>query len=49
MKQLIVLLATIILGIVIVTCILGDNGIFNSMKLLWSSELSMKNIQIVGP
>jgi len=49
MKQLIILIASIMLGLTIVTNIMGDNGIFDSMKSLWTHELSMRNMQIVGP
>lgn len=48
MKQLIVLSASVILGIIIVECILGDGGILDSMKNLWNEQMNIRNMHFVS-
>ena len=46
MKQLIVLLASIILGIGIVSALLiDDDSVFNSMKGLWQKEIEVRDMR----
>lgn len=48
MKQLIVLLASILLGLSIVNSILiDDNSIYKSMQSLWRHESEVRNMQII--
>ena len=48
MKQVIVLLASIILGIAIVNVILiDDDSIYSSMKGLWQNEVRIRNMEVV--
>ena len=46
MKQLLVLLASIILGIGIVSALLiDDDSVFNSMKGLWQKEIEVRDMR----
>lgn len=48
MKQFIVLLASIMLGIVLVSNLLfNDDSILSSMKDLWRSETEIRNMQVI--
>lgn len=47
MKQLIILAATLILGFAIASFIIGEDGIFSSMKELWRHELMLRNVHTV--
>ena len=48
MKQFIVLLASIMLGIVLVSNLLfSDNSVLNSMKDLWRNETEIRNMQVI--
>lgn len=48
MKQFIVLLASIMLGIVLVSNLLfNDDSILSSMKDLWRNETEIRNMQVI--
>ncbi|MDO5441765.1 MAG: hypothetical protein Q4F55_04340 [Bacillota bacterium] len=48
MKQFIVLVASIMLGLVLVSnLLLDDNSILSSMKDLWRSETEIRNMQVI--
>lgn len=46
MKQVIVLCASVILGLFIVNCLIGTNGsVFSSMKSLWTEEVKIRDME----
>lgn len=49
MKQVIVLMASIALGLFIFTQIMGPNGLYSSVQSVWVNEKSIRNMQVIGP
>ena len=47
MKQVIVLMASIALGVLIFSLVMGEGGLYSAVQSVWESERNIRNMQVI--